>query len=198
MANKCPHCEWKIKPGEEVKACSKCGAVFHKWCFENISKCSVCGELTPFGLRIEARKNNIEINTTNANPQSTTEATQKQNAQASFSAGVHYVQDNINNKLNNEETGMFANIGEKIKAWAKAITVIGIISGIITFFAMFLSDEDLFFAALLAGVGAAITAYTTSLLLYAFGELVANSKESKEIQRQMLAELKRDNKNQNK
>lgn len=197
MANKCPRCEGKLKPGEEIKMCSKCGKEYHKWCFETMSKCSVCGELTPFGLRIEERKKNIETNTTNASPQSTTEGAQNQNSHANVSTGVYYVQDNTNNKLNNEETGMFINVSGKIKGLAKAITVIGIISGIIvSIAAMFAYGDHMILASVAMGVGVAFSAWITSLLLYAFGELVANSKESKELQQQILDELR--SKDQNK
>ena len=189
MAEKCTLCTYKFKEDENIVVCETCGSKYHDSCWNRIVQCDKCGACTPLGTRVAEKQRQVEM-------QAQEEDTKKQETQANFSAGVHYVKDNINNKLNNEETGMFANIGEKIKAWAKAITVIGIISGIITFFAMFLSDEDLFFAALLAGVGAAVTAYTTSLLLYAFGELVANSKESKNIQQQILDELR--SKDQNK
>ena len=190
MAEKCPYCKTKVKSSEQQVNCPSCGTLYHYGCWKYFTeKCAICG-LENEDYK-EAKRQAEERKLNKSQPQQETKT-----AKEYVNTVVNYNQININNTLNNQETGMFANIGEKIKAWAKAITVIGIISGIITFFAMFLSDEDLFFAALLAGVGAAVTAYTTSLLLYAFGELVANSKESKNIQQQILDELR--SKDQNK
>lgn len=189
MAEKCTLCTYKFKEDENIVVCETCGSKYHDSCWNRMVQCDKCGACTPLGTRVAEKQRQVEI-------QAQEEDTKKQETQANFSAGVHYVKDNINNKLNNEETGMFANIGEKIKAWAKAITVIGIISGIITVIATLIIDESMLLAGVVAGVIEVVSAWSMALILYAFGELVANSKESKNIQQQILDELR--SKDQNK
>ena len=85
---------------------------------------------------------------------------------------------------------MFANVGEKLKGWAKANFVLGVICGIIAAIAMMSIDDEFIIPGLTAGIMEIAAAWAFSLILYAFGELVSNSKESKKLQQKILEELK--------
>ena len=200
MAEKCPYCNTKVKSLEQQVNCPSCGTLYHYGCWKYFTeKCTVCGlENEDYKIakqkakeRKEEKEKQQEINTTNANQQNPEEDTKKQETQVCFGKGGYYVQENTNVKIKNEETGMFINVSGKIKGLAKAITIIGIIFGIIvSIAAMFAYGDHMILASVAMGVGVALSAWTTSLLLYAFGELVANSKESKELQQQILDELR--------
>ena len=103
---------------------------------------------------------------------------------------AEHINNNIVNIANNKETGMFANIGEKLKDIARIITILGIVFGIITCIAFALIDEEMILVGIISGVGEAVVAWISALIVYAFGELVQNSKESKKIQQEILNELK--------
>ena len=188
MAERCTLCTYKFKEDENIVVCETCGSKYHDSCWNRIVQCDKCGACTPLGTRVAEKQRQVEM-------QAQEEDTKKQETQANFSAGVHYVKDNINNKLNNEETGMFANVGEKLKTWAKVTAVFGVISGIITVIAMLIIDEYMLLAGVVAGVIEVVSAWAMALILYAFGELVSNSKESKNIQQQILDELRRKDQN---
>lgn len=188
MAEKCTHCEWKLKESDNVVACPNCGALYHEKCWNTlVVNCSKCGAYTALGVKyasvIETQKHHKE--------EQPTQQPKGNPSTASMNNEFQRIRENVDNTLNNEQTGLFANIGEKIKAWAKRIFVVGVIFGIITFLAIAIDgDWDSVLAALGAGLGIVLTAWTTALLLYAFGELVHNSAESKKIQQQILEELR--------
>jgi hypothetical protein len=174
---KCTQCERILKEDDELIVCNGCGLPYHANCWNRIYECRDCGCLTPNG--IASRKKRIE------QYQQDTK-TAKEHAHTA----VNYAQGNINNTLNSNETGMFANVGEKLKTWAKVTAVFGVISGIITVIAMLIIDEYMLLAGVVAGVIEVVSAWAMALILYAFGELVTNSKESKKIQQQILDELR--------
>ena len=107
--------------------------------------------------------------------------------------GINTVNENIDNTLNNEETGMFSDVGGKIKSLAKACFVIGIISAVVTAIIL-IGDDDYFLLAIVAGLLEIAASWAFSLILYALGELVSNSKESKNSQQEILNELRKNNK----
>ena len=184
MAEKCTHCERKIKENDNVVACPNCGALYHEKCWNTlVVNCSKCGAKAPLGWKYAHMIREQQAQQATYQPNTT--PTQEKSE-------IKRIREDIDNTLNNEETGMFANIGEKIKAWAKRTFVIGVILGIITFFGILiaLEDAEMLFVAFGVGLGIVLTAWTTALLLYAFGELVHNSAESKKIQQEILNELK--------
>lgn len=85
--------------------------------------------------------------------------------------------------------GIFSNPGRRIKGWAKALFVIGIVAAVISFIAMVAMDDDLFLAGLLTAGISVFAAFISSLFLYAFGELVESSQENRDINRQILLTL---------
>ena len=105
--------------------------------------------------------------------------------------GASYAKDKVNDTLNNEETGMFANVGDKLKKWAKTSFVFGVIIGIVIAIVTIVVDEDMFLAGIGAGIMEIAGAWAFSLILYAFGEMVSNSKENNIIQREILEELRK-------
>ena len=107
--------------------------------------------------------------------------------------GANYAKDKVNDTLNNEETGMFASVGDKLKKWAKANVVLGVIYGIVIAIVAVVIDDEFIFAGIGVGIVEILAAWAFSLILYAFGELVGNSKESKKIQQEILNELKNKN-----
>ena len=191
MAEKCPKCKEKVRNGELITECPNCKTQYHTWCWNFIEKCSNCGF-----ININCWQNQNVISEEDKRQQQEKQPKQEQPQQETKTAkeyvntAVNYAQTNINNTLNNEETGMFANVGEKLKSWAKANFVLGVIFGIITAIATIIIDDDLFLAAIVAGVMEIAASWAFSLILYAFGEVVSNSKESKEIQQRILDELR--------
>lgn len=195
MAEKCPRCEDKIRNGESYVECPNCKQRYHTWCWGFMKTCKNCGYENPNNLYNEEARNHQEKNQQDINLQSSPEGTE-QPIKAYVTLNDNYVKGNVNSHINYEETGMFANVGEKLKTWAKVTAVFGVISGIITVIAMLIIDEYMLLAGVVAGVIEVVSAWAMALILYAFGELVANSKESKNIQQQILDELR--SKDQNK
>ena len=70
---------------------------------------------------------------------------------------------------------MFDNIGGKIKVLAIVGCWIGIISSIISGIAMMVEDEDLVFLGFLVMAIGSLVSWTSSFVLYGFGELIENS-----------------------
>lgn len=68
---------------------------------------------------------------------------------------------------------LFTNIGKTLKRYAVASFIVETISGIIAGIAAAIGDESI--AYLLISVGAPFVAYTLSMFLYGFGEIVDNS-----------------------
>ena len=67
---------------------------------------------------------------------------------------------------------LYANIGGKIKTWAKWMFIIEAIGAIITGLIMLFADEELILYGLLILVFGPIVAWVSTWILYAFGELV--------------------------
>lgn len=176
MAEKCPYCDWRVQKSEEFALCPVCGAKHHASCWNYATKCYKCGNIIKDGCQ-EGQIENIEKESTSQ----TTELTKEY---------INIAKENINNILNDEETGLFANVDEKLKSWAKASYGLGIICGIITAVAIIAIDGDFIIPGILSGVMEIAAAWAFSLILYAFGEVVSNSKESKKLQQQILDELK--------
>lgn len=84
-------------------------------------------------------------------------------------------------------SGMFANIGGKIKGLAIFATVVGIIAGIIVFISMVIEEEVLL--GLLVGAVIAISSWIGSFVIYGFGESITTSQS-------ILRELKKLNERQ--
>lgn len=77
---------------------------------------------------------------------------------------------------------VFANVECKLKAWAKVNFVCGIIPATcLPFCAAFAGDGLVFFLGLLVGCGYLLGALIASWLLYAFAELVENTKQVNRI-----------------
>ena len=178
MADKCKYCNTNVKSTDQQVNCPNCGSLYHYSCWKYFTeKCESCGfeneDYKQAKIKAEEKKQEEH-------------KLQQQYQNATKSAGA-----NSNNVLNYEETGMFANIGEKLKSWAKKCFILGIVSGVIIAIGLFVMDEDLFFVGVGAGIMEIAGAWAFSLILYAFGELVSNSKESKKIQQEILNELRK-------
>lgn len=79
-------------------------------------------------------------------------------------------------KISSNSTGMFSNIGGKIKGLAKVFTWIGIIASVISGIAMMLMDDDIFlFIGLIIMIAGSLLSWISSFMLYGFGHLVENS-----------------------
>lgn len=76
---------------------------------------------------------------------------------------------------NNEATGMFTNIGSKIKTLAQAITLVGVVISIITGIGMVAIDDDLILTGIITAALGAFLSWISSFVLYGFGQLVENS-----------------------
>lgn len=71
-------------------------------------------------------------------------------------------------------SGMFDNIGGKIKTLAQVVTWIGIIASVISGFAIMSIDEEIF-VGLIVMIFGALMSWVSSFVLYGFGQLVENS-----------------------
>ncbi len=116
------------------------------------------------------------------------------------SVGIAYEE----NGTSSHETaidGWYANIGRKIKDWAKTLFVLGAIasefSAIYMFFAAKRGGIPLAVIALLLSVLGPVLAWISSLMLYAFGELVektsANERNTQNILKLMLENKTKEN-----
>lgn len=95
-----------------------------------------------------------------------------------------------NASKNDGDSGMFSNIGEKLKGLATVITVVGIVVGIIVFFVNATMDEDMVFPGLLLGAGIALASWVSSFALYGFGALITSTQNTERLTREMLKEIK--------
>lgn len=98
------------------------------------------------------------------------------------SVGVSYEEKN-----QTSESGMdswYANIGKKIKNWAKWIFIVEAISAVISGFCVLFSD--LWWVGLLVIIFGPIVAWVSSWILYAFGELVDKTMANEENTRNIL------------
>ena len=161
MAERCALCSWVIEDNEKTISCQKCGSKYHAGCWSHMKKCYECGAPTSGEQAPEGENDDIG-----------------------------YIFNKNAKGLHIGEKGLFANIGEKLKDIARVITILGIVFGIITCVAFALIDEEMILVGIISGVGEAVVAWISALIVYAFGELVQNSKESKKIQQEILNELK--------
>ena len=191
MEERCSRCKTRLFSSDKIVKCPDCGVLYHLRCWEKFTdKCVACGaDNENFSdEKIQAYKRAVEEKKFQELSEKEKEVLNSQARQRADA--MRLAQENINKTLNNEETGMFANVGEKLKGWAKANFVLGVIFGIITAIAMMSIDDEFIIPGLTAGTMEIAAAWAFSLILYAFGELVSNSKESKKLQQKILEELK--------
>lgn len=168
MANPvCEKCKNEISP-IDVVSCPNCDKKYHSSCWMSVPNCIGCGTFNKDYMKEKINKATVNINT-NVKDRSAS-----------------------NEKVVAMDSGMFSNIGEKLKGWARAYFVISVVIAIIAVIATFIIDLFLFPTIVGVAIGIVLSAWIMSLILYAFGELVANSKESKIIQREILEELKKE------
>lgn len=182
MFEKCSRCDETLYNDKKTAHCPKCGAGYHEYCWNFIYTCSNCGYV---------KGNDIHVKREFAQDGES----QKANVQSGVKSNPHttpiYTNVSENNYLNNEEIGMFANVGEKLKSWAKTHFVISIVLAVLIVIITWGFNDNYFFVGLIAGLTEIFIAWAFSLILYAFGELVTNSKERKKIQQKILDELKK-------
>ncbi len=166
----CGKCQEPIEHINDIVTCSNCGKAYHRWCSLSISNCIDCGC---------SNINFVSGVTSNTTSSVATQSTECNNSEQAY---THYI---------NTETGIFSNIGEKMKTLATVVTVIGIIAGIIVFIGNIAIDGDLFFTGLLSGVAIAIISWIGSFALYGFGTLVSSSQRTERILREILKEIKK-------
>lgn len=77
-----------------------------------------------------------------------------------------------------ESSGMFSNIGGKIKTLAMVLTCIGIIASVSAGISMLATgDEDLVLIGILIAAFGSIVSWVSSFVLYGFGQLIENTDE---------------------
>jgi len=84
---------------------------------------------------------------------------------------------------------MYDNIGGKIKGLAKIMFIVEAIGAVITGIVLLATDDDLIFSGLLTLFCGPITAWVSSWVLYAFGELVEKTTDNEINTRQILIKL---------
>ncbi len=82
---------------------------------------------------------------------------------------------------NSNSTGMFGNIGGKIKSLAQVITWLGIIGCVIWGFVLMATDEDLISAGLMIASLGSLISWVSSFVLYGFGQLIENTDKLVEL-----------------
>lgn len=83
-----------------------------------------------------------------------------------------------------QDSGMFANIGEKIKNLAIFITVIGIVAGIIVFIAN--AAMEMFLTGLLTGLAIGLCSWIGSFAAYGFGALISSSQNTERLLSELI------------
>lgn len=167
----CEKCKEPITHINDLVSCPECGKTYHRWCSLKISNCLGCG---CFNKDFASSKVNSAL------PNTTITNTSGENK--SNSVSVPYI---------STDTGMFSNIGGKMQGLATAVTIIGIIAGIIAFISMAITDEDLIFSGLLTGVAIAFVSWIGSFALYGFGSLILSTQNTERIIREVLKEIKK-------
>lgn len=82
---------------------------------------------------------------------------------------------------NSNSTGMFSNIGSKIKTLAQVITWIGIIGSVIWGLVLMTTDEELISAGLMIALLGSLISWVSSFVLYGFGQLIENTDKLVEL-----------------
>lgn len=164
--NICEICKNEITPVDEV-VCSKCGKTYHSWCWKSKPNCVSCGTFNKDYAKEKIDKATLNINTN--------------------------IKDNntLKDIAVTTDSGMFSNIGGKLKTLATVVTIIGIIAGIITFITTASMDEDLFFSGLLTGCSIALVSWIGSFALYGFGALISSAQNTERLMREVLKEIKK-------
>lgn len=81
----------------------------------------------------------------------------------------------VREQVSDDESGMFSNIGSKIKALATFVTCVGIVGSIIIGMVIIGNDEDLALLGIIIMAVGSLLAWISSFVLYGFGQLVENS-----------------------
>ena len=116
-------------------------------------------------------------------------AQQKEEYAASIGVTVPQNQDDVKKSFMDD---LYADIGKKIKNWAKWIFMIEAIASVVGAIGMLFAAEDgvMIITALLALILGPVLAWVSSWILYAFGELVdktaANERNTRQILELML------------
>lgn len=166
MNHICKKCKSEISFANDIVSCPNCGRTYHKWCWKSVQNCVGCGAFN------EEYSKELADRIANANTKST-----KSDASDEIIADM--------------DSGMFSNIGGKMKTLATVVTIIGIIAGIITFISMASIDEDLIFSGLLTGGAIALISWIGSFALYGFGALISSSQNTERLLSEVLKEMKK-------
>lgn len=211
MNHICKKCKGEITFANDMVCCPECGRTYHRWCWKSITNCIGCGAFNKeYAKELADRiaKNNFEngceickstvfqndavkcpdcgkvyhrhcslkVQNCNVCGCPTTEFVKTEN----IACGANVVQD----------SGMFSNIGEKIKTLATVVTIIGIIVGAIIFISMASIDEDMIFSGLLTGCAIALGSWIGSFALYGFGALISSTQNTERLTIELLKEVK--------
>lgn len=161
LGKECMVCGSNMTETDWIVACPDCGMPYHKECWDEIDECSRCG-----------------IQPSNVTPVNI-------NRSESFAVSNNSASYSSNN------SGMFANIGEKIKGVATFFTIVGIVIGIIICIAMSAVDESMFWAGLLTGGMVALVSWISSFVLYGFGALISSVQSTEELLYEVLDKIKK-------
>ena len=82
---------------------------------------------------------------------------------------------------NSNSSGMFGNIGGKIKSLAQITTWLGIISSVIWGVVLMATDEDLIPAGIIIALLGSLVSWVSSFVLYGFGQLIENTDKLVEL-----------------
>ncbi len=91
--------------------------------------------------------------------------------------------------------GLYENIGEKIKSWAKWIFVLESVAAVITGLVFLFEDLDSLLIGLLIILAGPLVALVSTWLLYGFGELLVKTSANERNTRDILNLMKQNNKN---
>lgn len=112
-------------------------------------------------------------------------AQQKEEYAASIGVTVPQNQEDVKKSFMDD---LYADIGKKIKGWAKWIFVIEAIASVVGAIGMLFAAEDggMIITALLALILGPVLAWVSSWILYAFGELVDKTVQNEQNTRDIL------------
>lgn len=198
----------------DIVLCPQCGEPYHKDCYKSINACGRCGTQTESGAWRERFKKGIvhsleqESGREKSNEKYAPESELFKRAADSFTqesvrtktdaeksseavSGLNEVRAaaaNYYNRMpNGYSSGLFSNIGDKIKKLAVIITVIQMAAGIITCIAVSIMSSILL--GLPIGALICLTAWIGAFVLYGFGELISSSQRTARTIDKVLDEL---------
>lgn len=183
----CEKCRDKIQELDDIVDCPKCGKNYHRVCWESVPNCVNC---QGFNKDYAKAKIGKVVNSTDSD----TDAIQKRGDSSNnmLASDKSKASKSLKESTLYNSSTFHYNIGGKLKGGATLITVVGIIIGIIVAIIMTIIDSEFLLAGLIIGTIIGVIGWLSSILLYAYGELVSSAEKTANVLIKIYEEIKED------